>query len=395
MKECNNEGAISLAEVRSRVDPARSGSFRAKVSAEGNEEQTIYYVSPYGSNAAGAFIAIPEVGTEVLVCKPTGSSSWYYMGTTFASEPKDAEPTGSGGELNDATLMPVERADPEMYKARGTPMRYLFRSPEGAGILMSDEYNPEFINKKTEITSTGSKKITLHDGPTIDAITIDSGNGSRITLTDDPQNQNTAARSIQVESVGPQKYICTESQTDILVGAGGRELQLLNNANGVPYGNSVNAGNVNIQSKWKDVNVFTQAEQGRIFIECLNESGNNQQIIIETNGTGGTIRLKTNGKIDIAADSIGIEANTIDIKAASNLNIESPTINLNGTVNAPEINSKLNGDITGKAEFATTAGKADAGTPVPITVPAPNVDGANPDIGDTQSTYNNIGVTTY
>jgi len=164
----------------------------------------------------------------------------------------------------------------------------------------------------------------------------------------------------------------------------------------VPYGNSVNAGNVNIQSKWKDVNVFTQAEQGRIFIECLNESGNNQQIIIETNGAGGTIRLKTNGKIDIAADSIGIQANNIDISAASNLNIQSPTINLNGTVNAPEINSKLNGDITGKAEFATQAGIAGTVASVtPITVPPPNVGGANPGIGDTQSTYNNIGVTTY
>ena len=391
MKECRNEGAISLAEVRSRVDGGRSGAFKAKIAAEGNDEQTVYYVSPYASNGAGAFIAVPEVGTEVMVCKPTGSSSWYYMGSTFSPEPKEVE----GSSLKDGQLMPFERVDPDMYKARGVPMRYLFRSPEGAGILMSDEYNPEFNNKKTEITSTGSKKITLHDAPTIDAITIDSGNGSRITLTDDPQNQNTAARSIQVESVGPQKYICTESQTDILVGAGGRELQLLNNANGVPYGNSVNAGNVNIQSKWKDVNVFTQAEQGRIFIECLNESGNNQQIIIETNGTGGTIRLKTNGKIDIAADSIGIEANTIDIKAASNLNIESPTINLNGTVNAPEINSKLNGDITGKAVYADTAGLAVPGTPVSVTIPAPDVDGANPNIGDTQSTYNNIGVTTY
>ena len=371
MKECNNEGAISLAEVRSRVDPARSGSFRAKVSAEGNEEQTIYYVSPYGSNAAGAFIAIPEVGTEVLVCKPTGSSSWYYMGTTFASEPKDAEPTGSGGELKDATLMTVERADPEMYKARGTPMRYLFRSPEGAGILMSDEYNPEFINKKTEITSTGSKKITLHDGPAIDAITIDSGNGSRITLTDDPQNQSMAARSVQVESVGPQKYICTESQTDVLVGEGGRELQLLNNANGVAWG-STNAGNVNVQSKWKDVNVFTQAEQGRIFIECLNENGSNQQIVIETNGTGGGIIIKTKGSISIAADE------SINMKAGGDLNIEC---------------SKFSVNAGGSVDISTGSPVNIDGSVINLASAAASPNPAN--IADQQSTYGNTGVTTY
>jgi hypothetical protein len=49
MQECRNEGAISLAEVRSRVDPGRSGAFRAKIASEGNDEQPVYCVSPYGS----------------------------------------------------------------------------------------------------------------------------------------------------------------------------------------------------------------------------------------------------------------------------------------------------------------------------------------------------------
>ena len=159
MQEYRNEGAISLAEVRSRVDPGRSGAFRAKVDAEGNDEQTVYYVSPYGSNGGGAFVAIPEVGTQVLVCKPAGSTSWYYMGTTFSSEPKEVV----GGKIKDASLMPLERVDPEMYKARGVPLKYVFKSPFGAGITLCDEYNSEYFNRKTEITSTQKKKITLHD----------------------------------------------------------------------------------------------------------------------------------------------------------------------------------------------------------------------------------------
>ena len=114
-------------------------------------------------------------------------------------------------------------------------MKYTFQKSQGAGITMSDEYNLEFFITKAEITSGGAKKIMLTESPTIDSIILDSGNGSRITLTDDPKNQSMAARSIQVESVGPQKYI-TRNQDDIVVGQGGRELQVLNNANGVPWG---------------------------------------------------------------------------------------------------------------------------------------------------------------
>jgi hypothetical protein len=372
MKDSNGT-VISLAEVRNRVDPGRSGAFRAKVDSEGNTEQTVYYVSPYASNGVGAFVAIPEVGTEILVCKPAGSSSWYYIGATFAPESKEAVATGaSSGKIKDASLMPFDRVDPEMYKARGTPMRYLFRSPEGAGILMSDEYNPDFINKKTEITSTGAKKITLHDAPTIDSITIDSGNGSRITLTDNPQTQGLPARSVEVFSVGPQKYINKESQTDILVAEGGRELQVLNNANGVAWGDSANAGNVNVQSKWKDVNVFTQAEQGRIFIECLNENGSNQQIVIETNGTGGGIIVKTKGTISISADE------DINMKAGGDLNIECSKLSIS-TESSVEIESGSSVNIDGTEVYLAS-------------------DKANPNpaqIADEQSTYGNIGVTTY
>lgn len=367
MQKYRNEGALSLAEVRSRVDLGRSGAFRAKIAAEGNTEQTVYYVSPYGSNAEGAFVAIPEVGTQIICCRVTGGTSWYYLGTTFAPEPGEV----TGSKIKDTANMPLERVDPEMYKARGAPMKYVFKSPQGAGITMSDEYNPEFFNKKTEITSGGAKKIMLTEAPTIDSIILDSGNGSRITLTDDPKNQSMAARSIQVESVGPQKYINTESQTDIVVGKGGRELQLLNNANGYVWGDSAESGNVNIQSKWKDVNVFTQAEQGRIFIECLNSGGSNQQIVIETNGAGGAITIKTNGTVNLAAgEAINMDAPNINI-GCDTFSVGAQNIEMKGSVGV---------NIDPGAGVINLAGGASPESP---SIPNP------------QSTYDNTGVTTY
>ena len=356
---------ICFAEVRDRTDPSRSGVFYAKIQDEGNDPHPVYYVSPYGSNTEGAFIAIPEVGTYILVCQPKGSSDWYYLGTTFTPEPRDAE----GSKIPDADVMPLERVNPYMYRARGKPVRYMFKSPFGAGLTIADEYNPNFSNRHVELKSSRKKKLVLHDSPAIDAVLLDSGNGSRIILTDDPQNQSFPARAIQVESVGPQKYINTESQTDIVVGEAGRELQVLNNANGVPWGEETNSGNVNVQSKWKDVNVFTQAEQGRIFIECLNEEGSNQQIVIETNGEDGGIVIKTNGKIDLAAQDINMKATNVNIDCN------------NYSVKASKYDLQCDGGVDIDGSVVNIAG----GTAQATSVSTP----------DPQSTYDNTGVTTY
>jgi len=348
---------ISLAEVRDRTDSSRSGSFLARIFELGNEEKRVQYVSPYASNGAGAFIGVPQVGTQVLVCKPGSSDSWYYLGATFAPEPLQVD----GPTLRDDRLYPIERANPDLYRARGEPMEVQFTGPGGGGIIIGQDYNPEFINNRTEIKSNINKKVTLSDSPAIDAIILDSGNGSKITIADNPQNNSVPARSIQVESVGPQKYINTESQTDVVVGGGGRELQLLNTASGIEWGEGIPCGNVNIQSKWRDVNVFTQAEEGRIFIECLNTNGDNQVIQIETNGgsgdsivikTQGTLSLEAGGDINMkAGGAIKMESGgkynitsggNLEINAVGEANIEAPKINLaNGaSADRPQISSK-------------------------------------------------------
>ena len=383
---------ISLAEVRDTVDVNRNGSFLAKINVLGNTEKRVHYVSPYASNGAGAFVAIPEVGTQVLVCQPGSTSDWYYLGATFSPEPGQVD----GAKIPDSEVYPLERAEPRAYDARGVPMRQSFKGMNGGGLTMSEEYNPTFISKKTELHSEVNKKVSLVDSPAIDSIILDSGNGSKITLSDNPQNQSIPSRAVQVESVGPQKYINVESQTDIVV-VDGRELQVLNNSTGsnAPQGSPNLAGNVNIQSKWKDVNVFSQAEQGRIFIQCLNEDGSDQVIQIETKGSGGAIRIKTGGNVEIEADAIAVQTNTLDVNATAQINMQSPTINLNGIVNAPLVNSSFNGNLNGTAAFATTAGTAPLGAAVPVIGAVPVVPPVIPNIGDSESYYGTTGVTTY
>tara|TARA_R100001377_G_C3194727_1_gene112210 strand:+ start:974 stop:2077 length:1104 start_codon:yes stop_codon:yes gene_type:complete len=365
----SNKNIISLAEVQNRGDARMNGTFKALVRSLDDTEQSINYVSPYASNSNGGFVAIPEDGVEILVCSPVGSNAWYYLGATFAPEPGQVE----GDKLADGEVYPLSRIDPENYKARGVPMRISLKSVNGAGLTISEEYNPKFINKKTELKSTVNKTVSLNDSPAIDAIVLDSGNGAKITLSDNPQNQSVPSRAIQVETVGPQKYINNSAQTDIVV-IDGKELQMLNNSTGTkaPEGQPDLAGNVNIQSKWKDVNVFTQAKEGRIFIECLNESGSNQVIQIETNGAGGAIVIKTKG--DIRLDAGG----NIDMKAGGQIRMQSAGTYSIDSGGALEVQSASTANIE-----APTIQLANGAGPV-----APVTDGE-------QSYYGNTGVTTY
>ena len=374
----NDRTRVSLAEVceDGLFDANRNGSFRAVIYALNKIEKPVHYVSPYASNADGAFIALPEEGVEILVCQPEGSEEWYYMGSTFSPEPRET----TGEPIPDALLAPMERVDPLLYNARGVPMKQIIKSQSGTGMVMSHEYAPEgimgsdgFLDKKLEL-NTATKKITMSDSPAQDSIILDSGNGSRIMLTDDPQDDNFAARSLQVETVGPQKYLNKESQTDVVVGEGGRELQLLNIANGVEWGEGSDCGNVNIQSKWKDVNVFAQAKDGRIFIECVNETGDNQKIVIETNGeSSDSIIIRTPGSVIIDAKkdiNINAEEGGINMKTSGKFSVDCDSFQ----VQANQVNIDPGG---GTIELANGASPT------------------SPSLPDQQSTYGNEGITTY
>ena len=336
---------ISLAEVRNRVDALQEGSFIAKVEALSNKEIRVYYTSPYASTGKAAFIAVPEDGTKILVCKPVGSAEWYYMGATFSPLPQQVD-SQQGAPVDGAGESPMERMSPDLYKARGVPMQISMKSSNGGGLSISEAYDPEGINRKTELTSTVNKKITLSDTPAVDSIVIDSGNGSRMLLTNDPKNDSLAAGAIQVESKGPQKYLNKGSGTDIVIGKGGKELDLINRANGIEWGTGAICGNVNIQSEWKDINVYTQALAGRIYLQCLKVDGTQQVIQIETKGTGGNIIIKAGGDITLNAEGGNLNINadqaikmktlgkfsldcaSMDIKSEGVVNIDGSQVNL-------------------------------------------------------------------
>jgi hypothetical protein len=320
MKEEIQKTEIRMAEVRARFDPNQEGVFYAGIEGiSDGASLMINYVSPYGSAAKAGFIGVPEVGASILVCKPSGSNEWFYIGSTFLPEDKKQ------GE-DTPTTPPFSRVDPKINKVSGVPAKVILHGNNGQGLEISDEQDGKTTNNiKTELTSSNGKKITMHDSPGIDAIKLDSGNNASITLTQNPQNNpQKSAASIEIDCNGPQMHICRESDMDLKVLGGGRELNIQNSSNGIAWGRIagvpvpnpiVPAGNVNIQSDRGDVNIMAKSPYtGRIFIETLNALGQRQLIKLGTAGPDGSIVLQANS---IVLDATGTELlpGTIDLNA--------------------------------------------------------------------------------
>lgn len=347
MKEEIQKTEMRIAEVRDRTDIGAMGVFYAKISGLGEGNQLVKYVSPYGSSAKAGFIGVPELGTQILVCKPSGSNEWYYMGSTFQPEASPKNPSRAeiiaGVEVQNLPS-PFSRVDPNICKTSGVPSKVVLHGNNGQGLEISDEQDGKTTNNiKTELLSANKKRITLHDSPGIDSITLDSGNNASITLTQDPRdNPQKNAASIEIDCNGPQLHVCRESDLELMVLGGGRELNIRNKANGVAWGGVAGvpdaklptAGNVNIQSDRGDVNIFSNSPYtGRIFIETLNRFGQRQLIKIGAAGPDGRIVLQAQS---IVLDATG-PGGTIDMNAPAGVFINSETA---VTTSAPLVNTR-------------------------------------------------------
>lgn len=360
---------IARAHVTSNYDPNSVGTFEANIEDLKLEGVTINYVSPFAPQTEGGLLAFPKKGNIILVCKPSGSDAWYYLGSTFETVEEDL---GSVGKVSNRTV--IDKIDGNISRTTGSPSKQMFTSNHGQGLVISEEYGKSIQNIKTEIRSTTRKKISLIDTPALDSISIDSGNMSRITLTDTPIAGLFAppAQAVLVDSNGPQKLTCHESSIDIAVNDG-KDINITNGSTGQNAGiGDAGFGNINLQSDTGDINLFTtkgagepvgmngaaRHTDGRIFLQCLNPNGINQVIQIETKGLlpTNTIRLVSGGRIEIEAltgnidlksllGSINLDAalgvnirslGGVNIASTAPVNIDGSPINLNSGI-APDI----------------------------------------------------------
>lgn len=444
----NKQNEVNFTEIRRATVENRSseddrGSFQAILTDTG-EDISVTYVSPYAGPGKEGFIAVPQHQQKILVCRPSGSKEWFYLGATFEplevdsseevaeSVEKPAVKTRSGSIVRDRDGNPVvvrskkkskvqqaqeligdiniEPASKDTAKSvfestegnttatSNVPDKILLKGTHGQGLEISDSKNGKTVmNVKTELTSSNGKKVTMHDSPGIDSIKIDSGNNASITLTQNPQNNpEKSAASIEIDCNGPQLHVCRESDLEMKVLGGGRELNITNSANGVIWANyqhqnPINpCGNVNIQSDWGDVNIMSRSQfTGRIFIETVNPAGTSQLIQLATNGPNGTIVLKSNRILLDALETIEMSApGGIYMNAGAggvHTNTAGPVLTQAGT----GVNIDPGGGVVNLAP-----GTAGAVPPpnIPLRTRTPYIDPAAPSVVQNQSDYAFRGV---
>lgn len=295
---------IELAEVKSNADIFKMGTFYVTTKNSENPFK-VYYTTPYYAGANGGLIAVPEVGATVLICRPDGESSWYYLGSTlnFGLAQAMSSPENT---IQDKGVNP----DPRSYKARGVPQRYMFQSPRGNALVLSDEYNSEYFNTKVELKSSAGKSLKLIDSPLVDSIIITNEHGDGIKISTG-SNGSSPARSIEIECLGAVNIVSKGSTMNLTV-VDGKELNITNTSTGSKRANSSDPtpGNINITSEYNDINLTVKSDTGTIFMDA---QGNNGHVV-----------LQSKGQIDIIGEKgVNITAQSGDT------NIKGTKINLN------------------------------------------------------------------
>lgn len=359
----------SKAEVRSIFDPSREEKFLAKIYNLGMAEKWVNFTGP-----KGIYGNVPAPGDVIIVNQPDLCGDWYYVSTT-----REKPPIVGGDDLvsNKSDVSPAnQKTDIGGKSGAGTgiPNRMVIADEVGNEVGLYNEKRPDAMNIKTELRSPSGKKIVLNDSQGQDKILIDANpviGTNKITLTANSPilNEVNAPASIRAVSTGSQQLISEKAQISMYV-MDGREINLRNGSTGSnKEPNSELYGNINLQSDRRDVNIFSNGEGGRIFIECLNSTGTNQVIQIDTRGDGGAIRIITQGKVDISAEDIGIVATgSINIKAGGNFNVQS----------GGEMNFRAGGNINSDGgQIHLNSGKSSPATPT---------------IGTSQSYYGDLGV---
>lgn len=299
---------LHKAQVTSNTDFLKKGRFLAHCKSISNNEFWVTYVSPYKADFRGGFVAVPDVGSEVLIAATTSEQdkyavNWYYMGSVYGDRDSDLDTTGELVQEYTRHELP----DKEIYKAKDSPDRLLLQDKSGNKVLLSNSSNPEYMSKKAEVQSSLGKTLSLDDGKSDSSMLLNEhGDGIKISSG---RTALRGARSIELECPGSQKIISKFSDIELTV-VDGREIDIVNASTGDKRdsddkdstGHAGKYGNINISSEHNDINLTVYKQDGKVFIDSL--------------GTEGLIQLDSAGDITIWSDK------NVNIKSGSNMNFK-------------------------------------------------------------------------
>lgn len=349
---------VVKARVESIVDQTETGKFLALIGPkfDPGDPQEIILTSPFFLRYEAGILAVPAKGSEILVFYDEDTSDYYYISTVV-----DHVKWGGITNRNEQPLI-----EKYIYNKKFRPQAMTFKDGNGAGLKITNLFtdNSEPIINHVTLKSTQGHVLKLSDSPNKDCVILRNKDGDGITIT---ANKNTVypSNSINIETKG--NYNCVSHFGEIFMGlVEGRDVTITNQSAGyaaapLPY------GNVNLISRWKDINIYTDG------------------------GTGDVLISAPLGLVQLRGDTVTVYANSVNVNSVADINLKSVGGNINldagGQIN---LNSVAGVNITsqGPAVFGGAIGTSVGliGTPLAlnsaIQLTPPNLNIGIPQLND-------------
>lgn len=294
---------IKVGNVRSNIDLFKAG----RITVSWDEYPlgiSIKYVSPFFTPNNIGFMAIPEVGTDVLICKPANKNDWYYLGSIVENTFSDS--VGEGKVVDEGVKNPF--IDP--YRFRGVvPQSYIFSSPKGNKIMLSDGYNPDGSYIGTYLETSRGMRLSMDDSTG----TISLGNSTNnaiLMITENSMVDQSAGggpASFSIQVTGNVDITSQQGNLDLTI-INGRTINIENKSGlGSGAANDSRVGDINIVSRNGDVNIVANGENQEIRLESNGAGGDvviNARDTIVMNAVNGIVMQSSDGNIDISGQKI-------------------------------------------------------------------------------------------
>jgi hypothetical protein len=287
----------------------------------------VTYTSPYYSPGDGGVLAIPEVGSRILVYLDSKTGEMFYLSTILADDPDNPK---SGGRVLWKSI-PNDR----LFSQDNKPQGLTFQNKFGDGLEVKRVLGKNKNFDSSTSLKQGSKRVTLSDNPASDRIVIDNGHGDGITITSESVAGSMAAKNILVKSAGSSEVRSTYGDVTLAVCQGG-DINLHNTT--IPGIMLPGGGNINLKSDWSTISLVCDGpEAGAITIKTakgifqINEAG---FVTIE----GLNINIKSTGILNLVGTAINLDSEIVNIKSSTTVNIDGPAgVYLNSNTTPPEI----------------------------------------------------------
>lgn len=351
----------------------------------------VKYTSPNHQRYFYGFFALPALGSEILIAYDKERQEYYYLSTIVDYAP-DLGKISKNSNSDPADLYSAYKN----FDTNGNPTAMFLKNQKGAGLQIQNYFADGEITNEVRLKSSSNSELILSDTPGSKCVTLKNSDGDNITIggeIDTPFRLGPPhiARGIVFNSLNTQQFLVGTGAYEVRV-TDGTDVTLTNLSRGnnkayvppnltPPEGTNPNLqfGNINLITKFRDINIFTDNPAASAIDSNIYISTQNGMVQINS---GGDVKIFSQGKVTIQATEgldlqtltgdINIEAKTgnVNIKSTGDTNLNSTAFNvLAATTN---ITQNVGAPATPAPVFFVGGTPV---TPLPVETPKLNVYG--------------------